>query len=428
MPKSIRSAARCVSVLSECLHELPRRRGTRGPGSSPPEDARSQSAGVRVEGGEPIRNPKPAIFVISFPFGGGHRAVADALGFRLQHSVETSGMEVHVADGLEAISHHIPLARLGSRLYSWLTRRYVRPLYSLLYRVTDRWPDMTGELWYQIFGSRARAWLVDTQPSVLVSTFPLATYVLARSITAAGMPVRLVSIVTDAGRVNRSWFSGRFDLLLVTDDDAFQAAQDSLGKSVELLRVTLPLRPGFDPERIPSRGFARATLGLGESRAILVWGGGQGLAHGMVSLAKAFRSLGGNVTPIFVTGSNRRLASRLNRLAGSTPVRVLTEVDDVPLLLSAVDGVMGKPGWISLSEAAASGLHTVCFDALPGQEEQNLIVARREGFASWEPNPDAAVRAACASNRIESQQMGRKTLATDVCAAIMGTSIGVRAS
>jgi len=189
--------------------------------------------------------------------------------------------------------------------------------------------------------------------------------------------------VTDAGHVNRSWFAGRTDSFVVTDDRTEKFARSLVcGRTV--LKVDLPLRRGFD--RRPRRAEARAQLGLAARPAVLIWGGGQGLARGIEELVNHLERCQTDVTPIVVTGGNDRLAARLRRGARASGAMVLDYCDDVPALLSAVDAVIGKAGWVSLCEARAAGLPTVCIDALPGQELENLRVSRELGFAMWASN------------------------------------------
>lgn len=359
------------------------------------------------------------VVVVSVPFGGGHRAVAEALG----HGLRCDSMarrDVKVVDGLEAISKFLPLATFGMAAYLWLSRPRVRCLYRLLYEVADRRPTLFGALWYRILGRRVRAWLVAERPDVVVSTHPFVSFVLSEAIAATRSEIRLVVVVTDAGCVNRSWFSGRLDAVLVSDHETYRFGR-GLMPSMALYLAPLPLRPGFQRSSAKSRERARHAFGLGEGRAVLIWGGGSGIARGMLELADAFRSSKIDATPIFVCGGNRRLAARLSRRA-PRHARVFGQVNDVPTLLGAVDVVLGKPGWVSLSEAAATGLHTICFDSLPGQEVENLRIAVGNGSASWEPDALRAVRTIdrAPSPCVWPTEQFVDRLTSDVVDAIMG--------
>jgi UDP-N-acetylglucosamine:LPS N-acetylglucosamine transferase len=343
--------------------------------------------------------------------------VAEAIGHTLS-GTPLLPAEVVVVDGLEAVSRAVPISRLGAAAYFLLTRPRLRWLYKRLFVAADCWPERIGQLLYILSGKRVRAWLCSAEADLIVSTFPFVSYVVGEAIGDLELSVRLVSVVTDGGSVNRSWFSGRVDAFFVTDDEALDVGRGLVADARRVNRVALPLRPGF--YSFTPRTTARRLLGLENEFTVLIWGGGQGMADGIVKLAEEFQRQESGLATIFVTGSNRRLASRLMRVTGPGPSQVFERCEDVPLLLSAVDLVMGKPGWVSLAEASAAGLHTICFDALPGQEIENLRVCINRGSASWEPNVVAAVRAA----RVAAQQGQRganapRARGPGFCAAIL---------
>ena len=324
------------------------------------------------------------------PFGGGHRSVADAVGHALaRHTGDRS--TVQVIDGLDAVSRRLPLSRLGARLYFWLTSPRVRFLYKRLFKAVDLWPEEFGRACYLLFGRRVRRWLDTEKPDIAVSTFTFVTYVLGAAIHDLRMKTRLVCIVTDGGRVNRSWFHGGADLTVVTDPDTLRTHRSiSLASTVTYL--PLPLRPGFPSSM--SQDEARQALDIPDGLTVLIWAGGQGMGHYMTALARELhRRNAPDMNSIFLTGDNHRLGAELRRMLRDRRATVLGHRDDVPLLLSAVDVVIGKPGWVSLAEATASGLHTICVDTLPGQELENLRVSTARGVASWIPNVCDALEA-----------------------------------
>lgn len=328
------------------------------------------------------------VAVLSVPFGGGHQAVAEGVKYALAQARPTEP-HVYVLDSLDLLSDRLPLSRWGARLYYWLTRPFLRPLYAALFRAVDRWPMLVGRLCSVLFRRRAGRWLRKWRPDVVVSTFPFISYVIGGALERhVGAPARLITVVTDGGHVNRSWFAGRVDDFAVTDEATERFARP-LAAGRMVVRVDLPLRPGFD--RPLQRARARAQLGLGEGPVVLIWGGAQGLARGIEALVDRLTWQPTAVTPIVVTGSNARLAARLRRSARASHVRILDQCDDVPTLLSAADVVVGKAGWVSLCEARAAGLPTVCIDALPGQELENLRISGELGFANWASSTAEAV-------------------------------------
>lgn len=343
------------------------------------------------------------VAVLSVPFGGGHRAVAEGVAYELSQA--QSLPFVCVLESLDLLSDRLPMSRWGARLYYLLTQPRIRPLYAALFRAVDRWPAFIGQACSVLFRRRAKRWLQTWRPDVVVSTFPFVSYVVGAAIEQdATATTRLITIVTDGGHVNRSWFAGRVDGFAVTDETTEKFARSLVGGRM-VVKVDLPLRPGFHHR--PRRAEARAQLGLNEGPAVLIWGGGQGMAHGIEELVDRLEQQMTGVTPIVVAGRNARLAARLRRTDRPSMALVFDHCDDVPALLSAVDVVIGKAGWVSLCEARAVGLPTVCIDALPGQELENLRVSRELGFARWASSASEAVKLISLTRNLDMSQPPR---------------------
>lgn len=321
------------------------------------------------------------IVVISVPFGGGHRSVAEAIAQQLS---DTRAIANSV-DLLAVVSRRVPLDRALARVYFALTRRHLRWAYRFLYGLADRRPDGVGKLLTLVFRRRVVEWLRRERPDVIVSTYPFVTFVLSEARRLIDSNFRLVSVVTDAGHVNRSWFSGDAECIAITEESAFQYAM-AMGVSPRRLRhVDLPLRELIITR--PEKSAAREVLGLDPERpVVLLWGGGQGMALGIERVVRGISRRRLEVDCVVATGENRRLAATLSNVKLSDDSRIYDSVVDAGLLLSAADLVIGKAGWISLREASAVGLTTICIDALPGQEEENARVAKRDGYAICESN------------------------------------------
>ena len=86
---------------------------------------------------------------------------------------------------------------------------------------------------------------------------------------------------------------------------------------------------------------------------------------------------------------NETLLKKLTKLSADCPnLRILGQIDDVPKLMQATDVFLTKPGGLSTSEAAASGLPMVLIDAVAGCEEHNLDYFLRAGMAVTGDTPE----------------------------------------
>ena len=144
------------------------------------------------------------------------------------------------------------------------------------------------------------------------------------------------------------------------------------GLSAErLYPMGIPVRRCF-AESI-SREKAREQLGLSaQMRYILVAGGSMG-AGGMLStmrlLDRHFRSDGGTRF-IVICGSNQRLSRQLQEILGDRAI-ILEHTDRMDLYLKACDLFLTKPGGLSSTEAAVSGVPIIHIAPIPGCETLN---------------------------------------------------------
>lgn len=80
-----------------------------------------------------------------------------------------------------------------------------------------------------------------------------------------------------------------------------------------------------------------------------------------------------------VCGHNKALYKRLSRTEKEL-VKIFGLVDNMYELMAAADIMITKPGGLSISEALVSGLPLVFFNAIPGQESDNIKVLKEYGI------------------------------------------------
>lgn len=236
------------------------------------------------------------------------------------------------------------------------------------------------------------------QADVVVCTHFLCGRVLSAMRKCGRLPSPLVISVTDQ-HPHGVWLAPHADLLLVASENARTTAIAS-GIRPERVRVTgIPIDRRFGTSG--PRGEARAMLGLPQDRSIaLVSGGGLGLG-GMEETVRALLAHPtGNqaVHVVAVCGHNAAIRGALDPLAcapdASEPLKpsctVLGFTEQMPLLMSAADIMIGKPGGLTTSEATAIGLPMVLIRPIPGQEERNADRLVSAGAAVLERDPRLA--------------------------------------
>lgn len=135
---------------------------------------------------------------------------------------------------------------------------------------------------------------------------------------------------------------------------------------------------------------AKRALGIApEKQHLLMMCGSMGCGP-MEEITEVLRGkMGTNDVLSVACSKNETLLKKLTKLSADCPnLRILGQIDDVPKLMQATDVFLTKPGGLSTSEAAASGLPMVLIDAVAGCEEHNLDYFLRAGMAVTGDTPE----------------------------------------
>ncbi|MEU8263064.1 hypothetical protein AB0C02_20835 [Micromonospora sp. NPDC048999] len=315
------------------------------------------------------------MLVVGAPFGDGHMRAAEAVGRLLRQ--RDPALEVAVEDICAHLFRPLRLDRVLRTAYRWSTSRFRGHPHRRLYQVAGRWPGVVCRLSDLALGAAAARWLGRMAPDVVITTHPVAGYLCARRRPAPDVPV--IPLVTDSGPVNRIWFHGRYDRLLLTDPGTREHAVRLHGPASHVHVVGAPVLSALQAGR--QQADSRDRLGLGQRFTVLLTAGGAGLGHGVLAAARQLADSDLDVQLILNAGDNKALLARFHDLAAHRPWLVRGVSDDFEVLLAACDLVIGKAGWFTLNEAAFSRRPTLIVDVVPGQEEWNAGAAEALGVA-----------------------------------------------
>ncbi len=315
------------------------------------------------------------MLVVGAPFGDGHLRAAEAVGRLLRQ--RGSDLDVAVEDICAHLFRPLRLDRALRAAYRWSTSRFRGHPHRGLYQVASRWPGIVCRLSDLALGRSTARWLRRVAPDLVIATHPVAGYLCARRRPTTDVSV--IPLVTDSGPVNRIWFHGPYDRLLLTDPGTREHAVRLFGPPSHVRVVGAPVLPALQARR--QQAESRDRLGLGQRFTVLLTAGGAGLGHGVLAAARELAGSDLDVQLILNAGDNRALLARFHDLAAHRPWLVRGASDDFDVLLAACDLVIGKAGWLTLNEAAFNGRPTLIVDVVPGQEEWNAGAAEALGVA-----------------------------------------------
>lgn len=340
--------------------------------------------------GEP---PEPAIglprvTILMTGAGGGHLASAQSLEEAFEGRAS-----VTIVNALDERAR-FPFNRLSA---SYAPVVAIAPdLYRLAYNVvqTRIGVRLLENGAHALLQAQMAAAITDTEPDVVISVHGLLNAIPLRAMRQAGCKAPFVSAVVDGGVPPVSWFTKHADLCCVADDGIRRLALEAGMPPHRVIATGLPIRRAFVEARETSESDARRALGIDpDLPLVLLMGGGVGMGRvGDMTRAVAKRLAEHRVPAqiAVIAGGNDRLRKRLADTRWPLPVTVLGFTSCVAQWMAAASVLMTKAGPGTIAEAACLGVPTLLTGFVPGQEQENVAWAERNGGAVFEPRPKRA--------------------------------------
>ncbi len=163
-----------------------------------------------------------------------------------------------------------------------------------------------------------------------------------------------------------------------------------------MFSLGIPTLSGY--KRDISKSEAKMALGLSQSkRYILITGGSMGSGN----LVKIVRYIlmwrderhAGDITPVIVCGSNKKLYEKMEKDFSRNCV-VVGFTDKMPLYMKACEIFLTKPGGLSSTEAASAGIPIIHITPIPGCESKNLRYFEEHGMSIFAKCSEKSIKKA----------------------------------
>lgn len=321
---------------------------------------------------------KEKILILTGNYGDGHIQVAQALQEAIQ--IRFPRLEPVIFDFMEWVH---PFSKNLSRFLYIQGVKKLPQLYGYIYQKT-RGVNTLSKMIKKIFCTglgRMLKLIEEVQPTVVVSTFPLAAAVMSKLKSSGLSNIPAVTAITDHTD-HCCWIYPYTDQYIVGSG----IVRDSLihlGVEEERIAVTgIPLRQQF------SQNFQREEIchkyNL-ESNipTVLVMGGGCGFIGDGISTIQELEELPLSIQLIIVCGHNEKLLMQLREKLKNSKHRIhLTGyIAYVHELMAISDLMITKPGGVSTFEAISMELPMLLYRPLPGQEQDNAKFLVQSGVA-----------------------------------------------
>ncbi|WP_301627806.1 MGDG synthase family glycosyltransferase [Paenibacillus apis] len=317
---------------------------------------------------------KQTVLILSEGFGCGHTQAAHAL-----------------AAGLEITDSRIQARVL--ELGSFLNPR-IAPMIHAAYRTAiSTNPGMIGKLYrnqyekplggfsvlalHKLFYSQAYQTIQELKPDFIICTHPIPCAIVSR-LKESGLEIPMYTLITDYD-AHSSWIHPGVDCYFVSTPEVRSLLMQR-GVRSEAIQVTgIPVHPDFWTKQ--DKGLVRSQLELADLPTVMMMGGGWGLLYNE-ALIKTISAWREHVQFICCTGSNDKLAARLNRLTElqHPHIRVLGFTTEISKWMDASDLLVTKAGGMTCTESMAKRLPMLFYDSIPGQELKNQEYFVKNGY------------------------------------------------
>jgi processive 1,2-diacylglycerol beta-glucosyltransferase len=319
------------------------------------------------------------ILILTGDLGDGHKQAANALMEIC--SLRSSDVKAEVVDFMEW-SYPI-LHNMVRYLFVQGVERFPS-VYGYLFQKTRKNDTVSIPLrtFVQLGLGRLVKMLADTEPAVVVSTFPLAAAAMSFLKRKGVIQVPTVTVITD--HTDHSLWIHPFTDHYVVGSEFVRSALMCHGVSPSSITVTgIPIRQSFSKSYDLSQ--LRQKHGLASNRpVVLAMGGGCGMmGNGFKRLLQS-RDWASRIQFVVVCGRNERLREQLLEMTSELPlgsIHIHGYVEPIHELMACADLLITKPGGLTTSEALSMHLPMLLYKPLPGQEFDNAKFLVRSGAA-----------------------------------------------
>jgi processive 1,2-diacylglycerol beta-glucosyltransferase len=180
------------------------------------------------------------ILVLSASFGMGHNSVAAAICELLR--AEDEHLKIKTVDIMDIYAPKVK--PFGVAFYRFITKNSPS-LYNIFYNLKRDHPNnFLDEMLYDLFLKRVGEYILEVDPKLIISTFPLGSGFVSRAKEKYGLQVPLITAITDVVD-SWEWIHNNTDLYFVP----CKIVEERLvGKGIEKdkIRVTgIPVRHDF---------------------------------------------------------------------------------------------------------------------------------------------------------------------------------------
>lgn len=311
---------------------------------------------------------------IGFIYGyepSGHSVVAKAVSEFLPHDIVgfcfLNLSNIFSDTAKIVVKGYLEIIQKAPALWSYL---YDNPFLSFIQK-------NFGKVMPTVYTRKLERYVVKNSVDFLISTHALSSLIADKETMRVKIK-KHVGIITDI--YAHSFWPKYLDKYFVPHYETYKSLILNGLEPDKIEIVGMPLRKCFYLKY--NQRSVRSKLKINNRFTVLITGGSKGLGD-IVSILEVIKTINRKLNIIVLCGSNKSLLLKLKSYKdlGNIKLTILGYHQNPAFLYAASDCVIGKPGGVTIFEAAAFSKPFIVWNALPGQEERNRSFLKKHFYA-----------------------------------------------
>jgi processive 1,2-diacylglycerol beta-glucosyltransferase len=316
------------------------------------------------------------VLILYAPLGAGHKAAANAIAEAF--AFKYPKIEIKKVDVLdfvfEAFKKSLPWAFvfINSKapfLYKWIYEIYNNRL---------RQKSLSNISNLILKKSLFVKFIKEFSPNFIVSTNPLPMQLVSKTKEKNIIDILSANVCTDFG-FHSFWLNEDVNYYFTANQEIKNSLVER-GVAFDKIKITgIPVSLKFN--KLSDRKKIAENLRFDASKNILLIVGGKSSCKNLLAIIKGVREKNSKLQIIIVAGRDKILYKKLkiSEIKNDNLIKIFGFIGNLDEYMSASDLILTKAGGLTVSECLIKNLPMVINDIIPGQEEDNVNYAQKNG-------------------------------------------------
>jgi processive 1,2-diacylglycerol beta-glucosyltransferase len=330
------------------------------------------------------------VLIMYAPLGAGHKAAADAIteAFALKYpNIEVKNIDV-LDFVFEIFKQGLPWAFVFINsntpvLYKWFYEYYNSPA---------RYKALNNASNTILKKSRFVKFIEKFAPDFIISTNPLPMQLVSKTKEENIINIPSANVCTDFG-FHSFWHNKDVNYYFVANEDIKKVLGEYNVESEKIQVIGIPTSSKFS--KIIDKKVIINKLGFEATKPILLIVGGRTSYKNLFKIITGIKKENKTLQIIIVAGRDKILYKNLkdSKIDKDLSIKIFGFISNLEEYMTVADLILTKAGGLTVSECLVKNLPMVINDIIPGQEEDNVNYAEKNGFGIKADSAKEAIKA-----------------------------------